>query len=127
MDKALGDEVFSGTINRGGFLRVRVRRPAAESALARIVQLVEGAEAEKSPTERFVERFARHYTPAVTVAAVLVMTLPPLLLGAPFALWFTRGLTLLVIACPCALVISTPVTIVATSTWWPWTRPAPSP
>jgi Cd2+/Zn2+-exporting ATPase len=113
VDKGPGDGVFSGTINRGGFLRLRASRPAAESALARIVQLVEDAEGSKSTTERFVERFARYYTPAVTVAAVLVMIVPPILLSAPFGLWFVRGLTLLVIACPCALVISTPVAVVS--------------
>lgn len=113
VDKAEGDEVFSGTINRGGFLRVRATRPAAESALARIVRLVEEAESQKSPTERFVERFARYYTPTVTVAAVLVMVVPTLVFGAPFAVWFVRALTLLVIACPCALVISTPVAVVS--------------
>jgi Zn2+/Cd2+-exporting ATPase len=113
VDKGPGEEVFSGTINQSGFLRVRATRPASDSALARIVRLVEEAEADKSPTERFVERFARFYTPAVTAAAVLVMFAPPLLFGAAFSPWFVRGLTLLVIACPCALVISTPVAVVS--------------
>ena len=113
VDKTPGDTVFSGTINRSGFLRVRATRPASDSALARIVRLIEDAEADKSPTERFVERFARYYTPAVTVAAVLVMTISPLFLGGDFSVWFVRGLTLLVIACPCALVISTPVAVVS--------------
>ncbi len=113
VDKGPGDEVFSGTINQSGFLRVRAVKPATESALARIVQLVEQAGADKSPTERFVERFARYYTPIVTVGAVLVMTVPPLVFGAPFSPWFVRGLTLLVIACPCAMVISTPVAVVS--------------
>jgi len=113
VDKTAGDTVFSGTINRSGFLRIRATRPASDSALARIVRLVEGAEADKSPTERFVERFARYYTPAVTVGAILVMTISPLFLGGDFSVWFVRGLTLLVIACPCALVISTPVAVVS--------------
>jgi len=113
VEKSRGDEVFSGTINREGFLRVRVTRPASESALARIVELIEGAEAGRSRAERFVERFARYYTPAVAVGAVLVVAIPTVLLGAPFIPWFLRGLTLLVIACPCALVISTPVTVVS--------------
>jgi Cd2+/Zn2+-exporting ATPase len=113
VEKGPGADVFSGTINREGFLRVRVTRPASESALARIVRLVEEAEVGKSRTERFVERFARYYTPAVTVGAILVVAVPTLLLGAPFVPWFVRGLTLLVIACPCALVISTPVTVVS--------------
>jgi Zn2+/Cd2+-exporting ATPase len=113
VEKGPGDEVFSGTINRGGFLRVRATRPAADSALARIVRLVEQAGADKSPTERFVEKFARYYTPAVTVTAVLIMAVPPVLFNAPFDVWFVRALTLLVIACPCALVISTPVAVVS--------------
>ena len=113
VDKTTGDPVFSGTINRQGHLRVRVDRPAGDSALARIVRLVEEAEATKTHSERFVERFARHYTPAVAAAAVVVALAPPLLLGGAWTLWVTRGLTLLVIACPCALVISTPVAIVS--------------
>ena len=113
LDKSPGDEVFAGTVNREGFLQVGVMRPAAESTLARIVHLVEEAEGRKSRSERFVERFARYYTPTVTVVAVLLVALPPLLLGAPFLTWFVRGLTLLVIACPCALVISTPVAVVS--------------
>ena len=111
--KAVGSTVFAGTINREGFLAVRVDRPAAESTLARIIRLVEQAEARKTRTERFVERFARVYTPAVTAAAILTVAVPVLLLGGEFAVWFTRGLTLLVIACPCALVISTPVAVVS--------------
>ena len=113
VDKLPGDEVFSGTINRSGFLEVRSTRPAGDSALARIVRLVEGAEADKSPTERFIERFARYYTPAVTIAAAMVMVVPPVFFDGPFSLWFVRGLTLLVIACPCALIISTPVAVVS--------------
>ena len=113
VDKEPGDPVFAGTINRQGVLEVEVEREAGRSTLARIATLVEEAETKKSRTERFVERFARWYTPAVTVAAVLVVAIPPLLLGADFATWFVRGLTLLVIACPCALVISTPVAVVS--------------
>lgn len=116
VDKGPGDELFAGTINREGYLAVRVERPAGDSALARIARLVEAAEANKSPTERFVERFARYYTPAVTASAVLVVLVPTLAFGAPFLEWFVRGLTLLVIACPCALVISTPVTVVSAVT-----------
>jgi Cd2+/Zn2+-exporting ATPase len=113
VDKGPGDELYSGTVNRDGFLRARVLRPASESALSRIVRLVEEAEMGRSRTERFVERFARIYTPAVVAAAVLVVLLPVLVLGLPFATWFERGLTLLVIACPCALVISTPVAVMS--------------
>jgi Zn2+/Cd2+-exporting ATPase len=113
VEKLVGAGVFAGTINREGFLAIRVDKPAAESTLARIIGLVEQAEARKTRTERFVERFARVYTPAVTVAAILTVVIPVLVMGADFSVWFTRGLTLLVIACPCALVISTPVAVVS--------------
>jgi Cd2+/Zn2+-exporting ATPase len=113
VEKAPGDGVFSGTINRAGHLRVRVDRTADDSSLARIVRLVEEAEASKTRSERFVDRFARYYTPVIVGAAVLTAVVPPLLLGASAVVWITRGLTLLVIACPCALVISTPVAVVS--------------
>lgn len=108
-----GDEVFASTVNAGGWLQVRVERAAGDTMFARIVRLVGEAESRKAPSERFVHRFARIYTPLVTLAAVLVMFVPPLVAGATFETWFVRGLTLLVIACPCALVISTPVAVVS--------------
>jgi Cd2+/Zn2+-exporting ATPase len=110
---AEGSEVFAGTINQDGYLRVRSSRRAEDTTLARIVRLISSAEAARAPAERFVERFARNYTPLVVGGAVLVSAVPPLLFGAPFTVWFLRGLTLLVIACPCALVISTPVSVVS--------------
>jgi Cd2+/Zn2+-exporting ATPase len=113
VEKSPGAAVFAGTINREGFLVVTVDRLASESTLARIVRLVEEAGAHKTRTEHFVERFARWYTPAVTIAALLVVAVPTLAFSAPFVPWFVRGLTLLVIACPCALVISTPVAVVS--------------
>ena len=113
VEKGEGDEVFAGTVNGEGHLRIRVDRAAEDTTLARMIHLVEEAEGRRTRTERFVERFARWYTPAVTVGAILVAAGPPLLTGAPFAEWFVRGLTLLVIACPCALVISTPVAVVS--------------
>lgn len=113
VSKSTGTAVHSGTINRDGWLRVRVERPASQSTLARIVRLVEEAESRKTNTEQFVERFARIYTPIVTAAAILVVAIPVVIGGAPFEPWFVRGLTLLVIACPCALVISTPVAVVS--------------
>jgi len=113
VEKGPGDEVFAGTINAQGHLRVRVEKAAGDTTLARMIRLVEEAEGRRTRSERFVERFARVYTPAVTVGALLVAFGPPLLVGAPFTLWFVRGLTLLVIACPCALVISTPVAVVS--------------
>lgn len=112
-EKAPGEDVYAGTINEEGYLEVRVTRSGDATTLSRVIHLVEEAESHRAPTERFVERFARWYTPAVTGLAVLVTAAPPLLFGAPFGEWFVRGLTLLVIACPCALVISTPVAVVS--------------
>ncbi len=121
IDKTTGDHVFAGTLNGEGSLEIRASRAATESTLAHIARLVEQAQAARSPTERFVDHFARRYTPAVILLAVLLAFVPPLIAyasGAEWASavppidWFHRGLVLLVIACPCALVISTPVTIV---------------
>ena len=120
VDKSAGDRVFAGTLNGEGSLTVRVTHLARDSTLAAVGRLVEQASAARSPTERFVDAFARRYTPAVIGLAVLLAVLPPLLAtwGVAWAAaasswqWFHRALVLLVIACPCALVISTPVTIV---------------
>ena len=111
-----GDEVFAGTLNQEGYLEVKATCPAAESTLAQIIEMVERAEERRAPSEQFVRRFARYYTPAVTLLAVALMAVPPLAFDASFAVWFVRGLTLLVIACPCALVISTPVAVVSAIT-----------
>jgi Zn2+/Cd2+-exporting ATPase len=113
IDKAPGDEVFAGTINGGGALDVRVTRPRRDSTLARIVYLVEQAQATRAPAQTFVERFARIYTPAVIVLALVLAIAPPLFAGASWSTWIYRALVLLVVSCPCALVISTPVSIVA--------------
>ena len=113
VEKSPGAEVYAGSGNQGGYLEVRTSKAAADTTLAHILHLVEEAESSRAPTQRFVERFARIYTPAVTILAVLVMVVPPLFLGGAFTTWFIRGLTLLVISCPCALVISTPVTVVS--------------
>ncbi len=113
IEKTVGNEVFAGTINHQGSLEVQVTQKATDSVLARIIRLVEQAQAQKAPTQSFVEKFARYYTPAVVSIAVLVAIVPPLLFGAMFTEWFYRALVLLVISCPCALVISTPVTIVS--------------
>ena len=113
LTKRKGDPVYAGTVNQEGFLRVTALGPASGSTLARIVDLVEQASQKKAKSERFVERFAKVYTPLVTVAAVLVVLVPWLFFGGTFSVWFLRGLTLLVIACPCALVISTPVAVVS--------------
>jgi Cd2+/Zn2+-exporting ATPase len=114
--KEVGDPVFAATVNAEGALDVEVTADAAHSTLARIVQLVREGEARRAPVEQFVRRFARVYTPVVTVGALLVMAVPPLAFGADGLEWFVRGLTLLVIACPCALVIATPVTVVSALT-----------
>lgn len=114
--KKQGDHVFAGTINLDGYLEVIATVNAEESTLARIVKLVEQAETRKAPSQRFVERFARIYTPVVVAIAIAISILPTLLFNADFNDWFIRALTLLVIACPCALVISTPVSVVSALT-----------
>jgi Cd2+/Zn2+-exporting ATPase len=111
-----GDAVFAGSINGAGALTVRVTRAAAETTLARILRRVEEAQASRAPTQGFVERFARVYTPAVIALAALTAVVPPLLGGGPLLQWTYRALVLLVVACPCALVISTPVSIVSALT-----------
>lgn len=111
--KSPADYVYAGSMNREGYLEIETAKRAGDTTLAHIIHLVEEAEAARSPSERFVERFARYYTPTVTLLAVTVMAMPPLAFGAPFGTWFVRGLTLLVISCPCALVISTPVAVVS--------------
>jgi len=111
--KAPGAEVFAGTINGTGALEVRVTRLRRDSTLARIIGLVQDAQAERAPSQTFVERFARVYTPVVVAIALAVAVIPPLALGQPVATWVYRALVLLVISCPCALVISTPVSIVS--------------
>jgi Cd2+/Zn2+-exporting ATPase len=113
VDKGPGDEVFAGTINGRGALDVLVTRLRRDSTLARIIHLVENAQAQRAPSQAFVDRFARVYTPVVLVLAVALALAPPLFAGASWATWFYRSLVLLVISCPCALVISTPVSIVS--------------
>jgi Cd2+/Zn2+-exporting ATPase len=113
VDKGPDAEVFAGTINGQGALIVEVTRLASDNTLSRVIHMVEEAQAQKAPSQRFVDVFARYYTPAVIAGALGVAALPPLLGWGPFAVWFYRALVLLVISCPCALVISTPVTIVS--------------
>ena len=112
VDKEAGTEVFAGSINGHGALEIQVTKHANDTTLARIIHAVEEAQASRAPTQSFVDRFARVYTPAVVGLAVLTAVLPPLL-GADWGTWIYRSLAMLVIACPCALVISTPVTIVS--------------
>lgn len=123
VDKAPGSEVFAGSVNGSGSLEVRVTRLATDNTISRMIHLVEQAQAQKAPTQRWVDRFARIYTPVVVTLAAVVAIVPPLLLGQSFWNlpdgqhgWLYRALTMLVIACPCALVISTPVSIVSALT-----------
>jgi Cd2+/Zn2+-exporting ATPase len=126
VDKADGDEVYAGTLNESGYLELEATTTESESTLSQIIGLVRDAQAEKTEKERFVDRFAGYYTPGVVVLAILTAALPPLLIDGSVSVgiagyahvfvggwrtWFVRGLTLLVIACPCAFVISTPVSV----------------
>jgi Zn2+/Cd2+-exporting ATPase len=112
VDKTPGDRVFAGTINGRGALDVKVTHLRRDTTLARIIALVEHAQSQRAPTQLFVERFARYYTPAVIALACALAIVPPMF-GQPFGVWFYRSLVLLVVSCPCALVISTPVSIVS--------------
>ncbi|ROT44260.1 heavy metal translocating P-type ATPase [Pusillimonas sp. NJUB218] len=109
--KAAGDNVFAGSINVDGVLQIRVEKAAADNTISRIIHLVEQAQASKAPTARFIERFSRYYTPAVMAIAALIVVVPPLAMGGDWGTWLYRGLALLLIACPCALVLSTPAAI----------------
>ncbi len=109
--KTKDEDVFAGSINVDGVLQVRVAKTATDNTIARIVKMVEQAQASKAPTARFIEEFSRYYTPAVMALAALIIIIPPLAMGGEWATWVYRGLALLLIACPCALVLSTPAAI----------------
>lgn len=109
--KNVGDTVFAGTHNGQGYLEVRVTKTAKDTTLAKIIDLTYQSAEKKSSSQKFIEKFSRYYTPAVMVAAALIVFVPVVLLGKPFSPWFTQALTILLISCPCALVISTPIAI----------------
>ena len=113
VEKQPGDTVFAGTVNERGTFEFEVTDDAGHTTLARIIRTVQEAQAERAPTQRFVDQFARYYTPGVVLFALLVACVPPLLFQTPFQPWLYKALVMLVIACPCALVISTPVTVVS--------------
>ncbi len=116
VEKGPGNPVFAGTINQNGMMHVRVTTLSQDTTLARIIHMVEKAQEQRAPSQRFVDRFSRIYTPAVLLLAVATVSIPPLIFSEPFSLWFYKALVLLVISCPCALVISTPVSIVSALT-----------
>lgn len=111
--KKAGDAVYAGSLNENGYLEIRVTKRSGDTVISKIIKLVEEARRKKSPTERFVDKFTRYYTPAVIFLAVGVATVPVLVFGQPFYHWLYRALVLLVISCPCALAISTPVSMVS--------------
>jgi Cd2+/Zn2+-exporting ATPase len=113
VEKKLGDMVFAGTVNGDGLLEVQTTKLAEDTMLAQIINMVGDAQSKRAPSEMWVEKFAAIYTPAVMIAALLIFVIPPTFFGGWWSDWFYRSLVLLVIACPCALVISTPVSIVA--------------
>ena len=111
--KGVDSAVFAGTVNGDAALRIRVTAAAADNTIARVVKLVEEAQESKAPTERFIDRFSRYYTPGVVVVAAIIAVVPPLLFGGLWTEWIYKGLAILLIGCPCALVISTPAAIAA--------------
>lgn len=113
INRSVGDEVFAGTINEEGYLEVKVTRRSDKTVISQIIELVKEAQKRKSKTEAFIDRFSGYYTPVVILMAVIVAAVPPFILGLSFDIWFYRALVLLVVSCPCALAISTPVSMVS--------------
>jgi Cd2+/Zn2+-exporting ATPase len=120
IEKMVGSKVFASSMNGEGVLEIEITSPASDNTISRLIKMVEEAQEKRAPSQRFIDRFAKYYTPAVVILAILVATIPPLFLGQPFwnpnpdtLGWLYRGLALLVVACPCALVISTPVSIIS--------------
>lgn len=119
IEKVMGEDVFASSINGEGVLEVEVTQRVEDNTISRLIAMVEAAQEKRLPAQRFIDRFARYYTPAIIIAAILTAVVPPLFFGQPFwgygpgAGWLYRGLTLLVVGCPCALVISTPVSVIS--------------
>lgn len=113
VEKGAGEEVYAGTVNQEGLLEIRVTKLFKDNTLSRIIHMVEEAQAQKAPSQRFVDVFSKYYTPIVIIAAILIALIPPLGWGQSFETWIYRALMMLVVSCPCALVISTPVSIVS--------------
>jgi len=113
VEKSIGDEVYAGTINERGSLEIMVTKLAKDNTISRIIDMVEEAQGQRAPSQQFVDKFAKYYTPLVVMGAALVAVVPPLAFGQPFNKWFYQAMAMLLVACPCALVISTPVSIVS--------------